>query len=58
MNPAVGETRDPEPSLGRLEQTLERDLIEPEEETGQSENHEERKEDLKQGAGDLYLDKI
>ena len=34
VDPAEDETRDPEPSRGRLEQTLEQDEIEPEEENG------------------------
>ena len=53
----MDETRDPEPSRGRLEQTLKQDEIEPEEEKGQTENHEEKKEDWDECAGDLYLDK-
>ena len=53
----MDETRDPEPSLGRLEQTLMQDEIEPEEEKGQTEDREEEKEDLTGGAGDLYHNK-
>ena len=51
------ETRDPEPSLGRLEQTLEQDWIEPEKKKGQPGNRTKKKEDKDESAGELYLDK-